>query len=67
MYFLTTHSSKGACSQPYECRRCCRRFLNKEKTEKKEFPIMECTYIVGHIDVYHDCQLISFECHQIKN
>ena len=33
MYFLTTQSSKGACSQAYECRRSCRRSLNKETNE----------------------------------
>ena len=55
MYFLTTHSSKGACSQPYECRRSCRRSLIKEQTEKKEFPIM-VVYIVDSTQHYqsHD-------------
>ena len=35
MYFLTTQSSKGVCSQAYECQRSCRRSINKETNGEK--------------------------------
>ena len=46
MYFLTTQSSNGACSQAYECRPPVGVLLIKKQTEKKEFPIMEYMSLV---------------------
>ena len=50
MYFLTTQSFKGACSQAYECRRSCQCSLNKEtNSEKRVFH--HGMYVVGFTQI----------------
>ena len=51
MYFLTTQSSKGACSQAYECRRSCRRSLNKERKRVSHHGM----YVVAGLDKSQFC------------